>query len=249
MQRINSHIRIPSLMILYATFFLAIFSCKKKDTTIPDRKETKCRISKITNADGKEIMITYNVDGTYKKIENGENGNTVTSVYNGNAIVLTIADNVTGKITSKNTFLLNNHEMAYGQNITSYDAAGTVTGSINVANEYIDRQLVKSTSTSSGDATSKVITYHWADGNLVSETSESYTNVYEYDTGKPAQAGDYFMIAGAMTGLDITHLVRNKNLLIGINGDPVNYSFDTEGKIISISKSGVFTYTIEYECN
>lgn len=231
--------------IIFIAALLIIGGCKK-DNDEKTVQKPRCRMSKLVTANGKEINITYNADGRYQKVDNGEVNQILTSVYGSSSIVVTYTDKSTSKVSGKSTILLNSVGMAYGNKNESYNSSGAVTHTINNVYEYNGTQLAKIISSNS--TSTAATTYNWADGNLISSTSTSGVEISEYYTDKPIQQGDAPSVIYLTGGVDISLIIKNKNLTKSSGNNEYSYTFDSEGKINSLSRNGSLMYNIEYEC-
>jgi hypothetical protein len=218
-----------------------------------DEKPT-CRINRLITPTGKEIKVTYNADGKYAKIENTGTGETTTTAYSSNSIVITRVNTGTTTLRSKSTLLLNNSGMIYSQKTEYYNSPGAiVVSSLKSAYEYDGLQLIKSTTTDSFYSEPTVSTstaeYIWDEGNLISGVSATYIFQNEYYTDKLFQQGDLQSVRYLIWGYDVNLYIKNKNLMKTEYLSEHSYDFDAEGKIKSISRSGNVIYLVEYECN
>jgi len=239
--------RIKVYFFLIAALITICTGCKKDKAEKPG-----CRISKIINAAGGEIKITYNVEGKYAKIENAISNTTITPAYSPGSIICTVVNSSTAEVRQKITVLLNNSGMASSIRRESYNSAGTITSWANNLCEYSGTELIKDTYTSSsGSSTTGISTFGWTNGNLTSiHEGNSVTSVFEYYTDKPIQQGDYFSILGLIvTGFDYSLYRKNKNLLKTQTNNQYVYGFNAEGKINAIYENGNLLYFLEYECN
>ncbi|HEX7756259.1 MAG TPA: hypothetical protein VF421_12990 [Niabella sp.] len=239
------------LLILSLALLLFAAGCKK-DRNEKTAQTSACRISRLVAPDGKEIKITYNADGSYQAIDNEQNDEVLTPIYSSGSVVITTVSESTGKVTRKTTVLLNSSGMAYGVKYEYYNSAGTITGTNNYVYEYNGTELAKSTASyfNGTTTTNTTETFGWTDGNLTSTVTNTGVSIYEYYTGKPAQLGDVLSISSVMlNGFDINLIIKNKNLLKSLSGTEVGYTFDTEGRINTISYNGELQFNIEYECN
>lgn len=231
--------------LLLITALLSISSGCRKDKA----NKPACNISRLTTPAGKEIRITYNVEGNYAKIENGQSGETSMVTYSPGSILYTITKASTGALLRKSTIILNNSGMAASLKQEQYDAAGTLTSQTNTAYEYDGTAVIKSTYSLSGSPGTIIYTYGWTNGNMTSSYSATNAGSFEYYTDKPAQQGDWFSVINLITGgFDYTRVIKNKNLMKNYFGSLLSYRFDAEGKIDAIYQDGDLLYDLEYEC-
>jgi hypothetical protein len=233
-----------SYFLLIAALITIGSGCRK------DKEEKPaCRISILTSPAGKEIKITYNAEGEYAKIENGESGQTNIPAYNAGSIIYTITNSNTGTLRKRITILLNNSGMATSLQQEQYSAGGTLISMSSAVYEYNGTELVKRTYTVSGGSSETVDTYNWTNGNMTSSNNGIYSNSMEYYTERSAQQGDWLNIMNLInSGLDQTKFIKNKNLLKNHSGSLLTYRFDAEGKIDALFQDGNLLYNIEYEC-
>ena len=231
-------------LLLIAALITISSGCRKDKAQKPD-----CSIGRLTSPAGKEIQITYNAEGKYAEIENGESGETSIVDYSPGSILYTITKTGTGTLLRKTTITLNNAGMASSLKQEQYDGAGTLTSQTNTVYEYNGTELVKSTYSLSGSSGTIINTYSWTSGNMTSSYSGTNAGAFEYYTDKPVQQGDWFSIINLITGgFDYTTIIKNKNLLKNYFGSPLTYRFDADGKINAIYMDGNLLYNMEYEC-
>lgn len=230
--------------LLIVTLITISSGCRKDKAEKP-----VCRISEVTTAGGKEIKITYNAEGKYEKIENGESGETIIPAYSPGSIIYTITNRSTGTLLRKITMALNNSGMASSIKQEEYNSTGTRTSLSTTVYEYNGTALVKSTFTVSGRSAPSINTYSWTNGNMTSSYDDIGSGAFEYYTDKPIQQGDWFAIINTIIGgFDYATIIKNKNLLKNYFGSLIAYRFDTEGKINAVYQDGTLLYNIEYEC-
>lgn len=237
-----------SPLLLLSLALLPGLSCKKDSST--GRQKSDCRIIKITDENGKSLLITYNAAGEYQTIKD-ENDNTTTSFTYSSSSIIGNTTNVAGLQVRKTTFALNSLGMVYGVRQDYYDPlTSTPTGWSNLVYEYNGTQLIKGTSTNSGNATPSVVNYVWSDGNLTSQSSSGSSTFIEYYTDREVQPGDYMnLLLTKDAGLPAAKVIRNKNLIKGEGSVQISYVFDNDGKISSVSLNGATAFTLQYECN
>lgn len=236
----------PIIFLFAIIFMLSSTSCSKDDDDVVP-EQPSCRITKVVSATGKVINITYNEDGNIQKVENGEVGETLTSVYTAGAITITGTNNSTGEVERILKFLLNSSGMVYGYKQESY-TSGILTSTLNIAYEYNGTELAKSYST--GGGSTSTVTYGWTEGNVTSEVSDTGVSVYEYYIDKPIQQGDMILLIGMLyNGFDYSKIIKNRNLIKFVANEQYDYTFDADGRISSISENGALLYNLTYECN
>jgi|GEM_PF-465770 len=237
-----------STLLLLSVALLPGTSCRKDSST--GKQKSDCRIVKITDENGKSLLITYNAAGEYQTIKD-ENDNTTTSFTYSNSSIIGNTTNVANLPVRKTTFALNSQGMVYGVRHDYYDPlTSTATDWSNVVYEYNGAQLTKGSSTSSGNPTPRVVNYVWSDGNLTSQSSSGSSTFIEYYTDKDVQPGDYMnLLLTKDAGLPAERVIRNKNLIKGEGSVQISYVFDNEGKISSVSLNGLTAFTLQYECN
>jgi hypothetical protein len=231
--------------LLIAALLFINTGCRKDKVQKP-----ACNISQLTSPAGKKIKITYNAEGKYAKIENGETGETSIPVYSPGAIIYTITNSSTSTLVRKITIALNNSGMASSLKQEQYNAAGAPTSLSNTVYEYNGTQLIKSTFSLPGSSSTSINTYSWTNGNMTSSYNDINATDFEYYADKPVQQGDWISIINLInTGFDYTMIVKNKNLMKNYFGSLLSYRFDSEGKINAIYQDGTLLYNMEYECN
>ncbi len=232
-------------MLLIAVIINAVsISCKKDSTPAP-----VCRIITITTVSSGATTatnnFTYNSDG---KISTSSDGTySTTFVYSGNTEISTTTKE--GVFHTKNIATINADGLTTNFR-TETNASGT--NWYNQAYEYSGTEVIKSTYTTSAGVTPSIITLTWNGGNLVSVNDGSSTTTVEYYPDIQAQAGDYFDILQMETGYRI-YKTKNavKSTSSGTTINNFSYSFDAEGKIISmiITSTSATTYNYQYQCN
>lgn len=230
------------LFLMAATFTAAFASCKKDDAPKPD-----CRIITVTQVPAgmnSTSNLTYNSDGKLSVVTTGNE--TTVYVYSGSIIIAN--STISGIFNSKKTITLNANGLVSNVR-TEQDETGAKWD--NYVIEYNGTEILKDTYTTSEGGAPSIETYTWSGGNLVTITAGSTTTTLEYYTDKPSQTGDYFKYTQLTTGYEI---LRAKNALKAIsNGSDItnfDYSFDTDGKIISMILTGASTvnYNYQYQC-
>ena len=218
--------------------------CKKNN----DEKKT-CRLT-TANFPRTNIVyqLSYNSNGKLSSVTIGDTVTTYT--YSGNTTIATSFES--GTFIRKNILTLNDAGLT--ANIrTEIDITGN--NWHNKAYEYNGVELIKSTLTFSTGTSSSVTTYTWSNGNMVSVTSASVTNILDYYLDKPNQGGDAFnqspfLVYQFIQGYEI---YRTKNLLKSIAGETFAYDFRPDGNISSVRAiSGNANDTIvkyEYQCD
>lgn len=230
--------------LLIATLITIGIGCKKDKNEKP-----VCRINRLITPAGKEIKITYNAEGKYAKIENGETETTNIPAYIPGSIIYTITNSSTGTLMRKIAIALNNSGMASSLKEEQYNSAGISTSLTSTVYEYNGTELMRRAVTISGRSIPNINTYSWTNGNLTSSRDDITTADFEYYSDKPIQQGDWLSIVGLTNiGFDYTMVIKNKNLIKNLSGNPIAYSFDAEGKINAIYENGNLLYNIEYEC-
>jgi hypothetical protein len=230
-------------LFLMAVLITAVLVSCKKDST----PALTCRIITVTLAtDGETTYnFSYNSEG---KLSSSSSGTSVTTYsYSGNTVIASTTSG--GVFQSKEIITLDANGLASNVK-TEYNETGT--SWYNILYEYSGTELIKSTQTSSAGGTADVTTYVWSGGNLTDIIS--FTNItLSYYTDKPAQTGDYFSLLQLEEGYEV-YRVKNavKSILVGSDIVSYSYSFDTDGKIASITYTeGTYTDTddYQYQCN
>lgn len=228
------------LFIISSFFTLTLTACKKDKDALA---KPKYRISKITNELSQAVTITYDARGRYQTINNQIDNITISNVYDGSTIVSSFTNKSSGKTERKNTYNINSNGMAVSARTDYYDQFGVVTSSISSVREYDGTKLLKLI------APNLTATYVWNDGNLISETGGTTIVVtYDYYTDKPWQQGDVLGMGSVMQlGIDITMVIKNKNLMKGNGAVQYSYDFDAQGRISIVKLNGEPWYWLEYE--
>jgi hypothetical protein len=230
-------------LFLMAVLITAVLASCKKDST----PQPICRIITITPSGGGTLLynLSYNSDGKLSTSSYGSN--TTTFSYVGNTIIETTTNG--GAFGSKKTVTLNANGLASNVK-TENNVAGTVWD--NTVYEYSGTELIKSTNTNSAGDPAGISTFTWSGGNMVSITSGSSTSAISYYTDKPSQTGDYLSVLQLLFGFDL-YRVKNaiKSSVSGSSTTSYSYTFDTDGKITSVSVTGnsTTTLTYQYQCN
>ncbi len=230
------------LLLIAVIITVAFASCKKDNPPKP-----VCRIITITPSSGGALPynLSYNTDG---KLVTSSHGTSITTFsYSANTIIQSTTNG--GVFGSKETITLNAYGLASNVR-TETNVAGTIWS--NTLYEYSGAELIKSTDTNSAGDPVDISTFTWSGGNIVSITSGSSTSTLAYYTDKPAQTGDYFSLLQLLFGFDI-YRVKNaiKSSTDGSSATNISYTYDTDGKIASITVTGNGTSSInyQYQCN
>jgi hypothetical protein len=221
--------------------FIAISfaGCKKNGV-----KRPVCRINKIT-VNNTAFHLSYSSDGKISSVI-GDDGSSITYNYNGNTITLTNLA-TTGSFSSKNIITVNAGGLTTNAR-TEYNTTGSNWS--NTAFEYNGEEVRRGIITYSGGGAPDTTTFTWASNNIVSTTSGSATNTWEYYTDKLRQDGDIIWFLKILFGEDV-YRIKNLAKSLGTN-ESFSYLFDSEGKITAmLYKIGTTTtkYDYEYECH
>jgi hypothetical protein len=212
--------------------------CKKSNDNKPS-----CQIITVTPLpNGNPLHFTYNQDGNPSQEVSGNL--IMTFEYLTDSVIVRATN--TGNFQYKTIAELNNDGLATHVRI-ELDSLGTTWQ--NTVYEYNGQELSKSTFTSSNGRAPVVSTYSWNNQNLVKIITDTITQTFGYYLDRPRQTGDYFLLTNDLQGFEI---YRNKNLLKTIDATSLNYTFGTDGKIISLSATtganeNFLNY--EYQCN
>ncbi|MGN6293285.1 MAG: hypothetical protein ACTHMV_11125 [Chitinophagaceae bacterium] len=244
---------IPIIKVVFGAILLS--SCSKDEdqqepTPPPISIIPKCLINKVTDGNGKNIFITYNEDGTYKTIKN-EIDNTTTSLTYSTGTIDAVVTNAANKLLRKTTFARNKQGLVYGQMREYFDPPGGTTPVRweKTVYEYTGEQLVKQSGISSYATGITTTTDTWTDGNMTTSSFGESISFNDYYWDKPFQQGDFYNLQTSLyQGIPLGYTIRNQNLLKGFDNTPVNYTFDSDGKISTVSVNGAKVYTLEYQC-
>jgi len=234
-----------SLAMLTLAAAITLSACKKDHSGAP---QNNCLITTVSpspaNADA-TFHLTYNKDGSIHSISTGYLVTTYT--YNGNTAIGTSLSN--GVFAHRSTITLNAAGFATNVKLeTKQDGSAWTNNAI----EYAGDQITKSTLTGS-DGITGMTTYTWDQQNLVKIQDGNTITTLTYDTNKPSEIGDYLSLLQLTTGYPIYH---SKNLIKSLkNGNDItdiDYTFDAEGKIVSVSvkTNGISSgLNYDYQCN
>jgi len=230
-------------LFLMAVIFTAAFaSCKKDNAPKPN-----CRIITATQVPAglnSTYNLTYNSEGKLSTVTAGDE--TTVYVYSGSTIIEN--STISGIFNSKKIITLNANGLAANVR-TEEDEAGAIWD--NYVIEYNGTEILKDTYTTSEEGGPSIETYTWSGGNLVTIRAGTNTVTLEYYTDKPSQTGDYFNYKQLTTGYES---FRTKNALkTKSDGSYItnyDYSFDADGKIISmiLTETSTVTYYYQYQC-
>ena len=227
------------ILIISGTFS----ACKKSN----DKKPACSIIAASIPSVGTLFNFLYNSNGKLTRISADRNFTTF-DYPTDNTIIATTVDS--GRFQSKKIINVNAAGLATNVRIENNVAGTEFT---NDSFEYNGEELTRSTSTSSFDATSRITTFTWFNGNMVTITSGgTIIESREYFTDKPRQIGDFFSFNQFVQGFET---VRTKNLVkftsqsSGIN---FTYEFGADNNISSVKaalSNGVSAFQdYQYEC-
>lgn len=220
------------LTLICIAFFTLLTSCKK------DKKQPNCKIITV-NMGAQNFVINYDEQNRIASVVSGST--TRTYVYTGSTITITETNG--GSFSKRRIVTVGANNMPVNLR-EEQNTAGTLW--MNSAFEYNGTELSRLTQTGSGGTAPMVVTYTWANGNPVSASSGSTTNVIAVDASKPAQAGDFSWFS-AFYHEWIT-VLKPKNLITSIAGSTFTYTFDSDNKISSLISGGT-TVSYNYTCN
>lgn len=234
------------LIILISTYFaIGLVSCTKNNSQNPP-PAFGCKVASITNTGYQPTYITYRADGKIDKMTYDDELRTFS--YNGNS--LTVLTTKGGAFDDRKTITLNANGMPVNVR-GDYNETGTEW--YNDAFEYNGREVSKQVLSDSYSSNSDIITYTWANGNLVKQQSPAYgTTVYEYFLNKNYSEGDFFYIDQFL--YDSYQFVFNKNILKSskTGNYPIDlfyYTYDADGNINSFKEDNSNPTTLAYKCN
>ncbi len=220
------------LILICLAFFTLLTGCKK------DKKRPDCKIVTV-NIGTQTFVINYDEQNRIANVVSGST--TRTYVYTGATITITETNG--GSFSKRKIVTVGANNMPV--NIREeQNTAGTVW--LNSALDYNGTELSRLTQTGSGGGAPIVVTYTWANGNPVSASTGSTTNVVVVDASKPAQTGDFSWFT-AMYHEWVT-VLKPKNLITTVAGSTFSYTFDSDNKISSLITGGT-TVNYNYTCN
>lgn len=230
--------------------FLLAFLCLGSITIFPgcskDDPKPECKIITITPDAGAAFNVSYNAEGKVSTITSGTSVSTY--AYSGNTVIVTRT--TSGTFSSRQIVTYNANGLASNVK-TENNESGTSWD--NLAFEFSGTEVVKQTQTSSGGGAPSVTTLTWSGGNPTVLTSGSSVTNVEYYTDKPAQTGDYWNLLQLTQGYTMVKAKNPiKSVLSGSSITTLNYVFDGDGKITSLSAtsgSSTSTYNYQHQCN
>ncbi len=238
-------------VVVPAIAFLFVFtpSCSKKSAA----SAPNCQIVTIMdsyNGVNTTYNLSYGNNGKISTIQNTSTTSPFTEVFTYSGNVIQIAETGTGS-----TFILSDSIEVNGAGLITYSRQIGSSADTTVYTFTYDasNDLLKSTmQTNSGSVTTN--TYTYTNGDLTSSSDGASTTTYTYTSGKPSENGDYIHIFqlfnyGAQA-IQTAHLIQSVSS--GSTIDNFNYTFDSSGKITSLtvtSGSTVETVSYQYQCN
>lgn len=227
---------------------IALISCKKHDT--PPTPPPTCLISLFTDVAQDNgtphppAKFTYDQQGRLIRIDDGDNIKTINYTPEGCTVTNAAAGifaGITVVTNNKDGLALNVHSTTDPQGILW----------TNTSYQYNGQELAKSSFTNFAMSDPVVTTYRWSAGNLISSTTQSITQTYEYYTDKLRQQGDYLYFQQFPQGYE---LFRNKNLVRSGQGLNFIYEFGSDGKITAVkatptSGGNDIVFKYDYNCN
>jgi len=242
----RAHLIKQALAILLITGSLA--ACKKETVS----QKAHCRMSKAVIGGLGEFNYYYTADGKIDSIVSPDatgSGLVETFSYNGN--IITRLDKYAGVFRMRSTITVNANGQATNVR-KNLNEAGT--NWQNIAYDYSGTELIKATYTNPPpNRDSTIYTYTWNNGNIVSMRSPAGFSALEYYTDKPVQDGDYPIFQTKV--YEGYETFKTKNIIksgSGINGSVINYTYDADGKILSLNSlagTQFVVITYQYECN
>ena len=217
--------------------------CKKGND-----KKNACRITASSIASlGSLSNFSYNGNGKLNRISTGS----VVTTFDyptGNTIIAITLDS--GRFQSKKIIKVNAAGLATNVRVENNESG---TAFVNDSFEYIGNELIRSVSTSFLDDSSRITTFTWFNGNMVTVRSGgTIIESREYFTDKPLRIGDVISFTQFFQGFET---VRTKNLVkFTSQGSGLNftYEFGSDGNISSVkvdAPNGIGGFQdYQYEC-
>ena len=226
-----------SLIILFA-------ACKKDNTPAQTAPSYRiATVSEIGNSVNANYTFSYDDSGRISQIvSTGSDPFTKTFSYKGDTIYVTIPE---GAHASNATITLNSFKLMSTRNITFQQSVNDASYNYDASGQIV------SWTAQAGNYTYPAITYTTTNGDITSTTSQGVSDTTTYFTDKTSVIGnidDFYQLLtyGAF-------YYRNKHLKksyeSGSNRTDYSYSFDSEGKIISVVTSynfGAEPYTTNF---
>ncbi|HSZ31656.1 MAG TPA: DUF4595 domain-containing protein [Puia sp.] len=234
-----------------ACLFVLTPSCSKKSSG--GSAASSCQIITIldSSSSGNTIFnLTYNNNGKVSTIQNTSVTNPTTEVftYSGNDILITTTG--TGNVFVSSDSIVTNSAglITFSQLVDASSDTTVYTFTYDGNND-----LLKQTSqTNSGTISTSTFTY--TNGDLTSSSDGTNTTTYSYTNSKPSENGDYIHIFQLFNyggqAIKTAHLIQS--LTAGSTVDNFNYTFDSSGKITSLTLTSgavVETVSYQYQCN
>ncbi len=220
------------LILIGIAFFTLVTSCKK------DKKLPNCKIVTL-NTGAQTLVINYDEQNRIASIVSGST--TRTYVYTGSTITITETNG--GSFSKRKIVTVGANNMPV--NIREeQNTAGTLWQ--NDAFDYNGTELSRLTRTGSGSTSPLIVTYTWANGNPVSSSGGTTTNLIGVDASKPSQVGDFSWFTAIFH--EWVTVLKPKNLITSIASNTITYTFDSDNKINSMISGGT-TVSYNYSCN
>ncbi|MBO9636290.1 MAG: hypothetical protein J7578_24520 [Chitinophagaceae bacterium] len=226
----------------YLLFFITIIASGVAGCSKSKGADPVCRISEVTSTSSAIKEFSYDKNGKLQQVKQGTTQ--YNFEYSGNKIV--ILQTIDGEFAQKQIVTLMANGLAESVR-TEQDPSGTPW--YNTLYTYEGERLIRITMVYSNTSHTNVTTYNWENGNPVS-----------YNDGSRIVMMTYYSDRRHDRQLDIAdysfwEYLRPKNLLksyiIGPDKLIHTHSFDSDGKVISLSiadGSRTSIYNYKYEC-
>jgi len=230
---------------LFLSPLLVLAACKKHDP--PPPTPPACLISQVSYT-GTPINIgptkfTYDEQGRLARTV--ESDTIITTLTRAGDSVVTNTSVPRGFV-SRVVFYNNKDGLTTKTHVT-YNPEGTVW--YDISYEYVGQELRRSHFVAFSRPDTLVTNFTWSGGNMISSTSDSAKEDFEYYTDQPRQQGDAQFFDQFTSGFEI---VRTKNLIKSRHGISYTYQFRPDGKITTVTAkdtaADIFISHYDYDC-
>ena len=231
--------------LLFLIPVLILAACRKHDN--PPPPPPTCLISQATHT-GVPVNIgptKFTYDARGRLISTVESDTIITTFTRAGDSVVTNTTVPRGFISR--VVFHNNKDGLTTQTHVAFNPEGTVW--YNVSYEYNGQELTRSLFTAFSRPDTLVTTFTWSGGNMITSTSDSATEHFEYFTDQPRQQGDPQFFDQFSSGFEI---IRTKNLIRSRDRLTYTYAFLPDGKITAVTAKDTIGETFithyDYDC-
>lgn len=227
---------LPLFALALIALTIVFVACKKQDNS-----STQCQITKVSVNDAtiSEMNLYYDNNKRLSAITSTSFKKSFT--YDGNMMFKSIVDG-NGTIVELDTTVLTSS--GFMKSNVKYDLIHNDFVYDTMAYDSQD-ELLKQVEAFTGNQSSA--DFRWSNGDISGYTSGPYWESYDFYTDKNAIDGDYFWMVNTL--FEGVKIFKCKHLCKTALGDTYSYTFDSDGKIHTVSRGNFLLYTYTYTCN